>query len=176
MATEWISRTSGRIRFTLRLCRLPMKSQVKRVAVALALGLEVLEAVLADQLDPGLGERPHLLGGTYLVAARISTSAPQRSRTRSRLRRTVAGVDVADRLRPSIQTSPAWRPVRPPSRRWEKKSSGSQLVQRPLDSTALDPGAREQAARDLGQVEHAARRRPRRRARANAASTSSPTS
>ena len=29
-ASEWISRTSGRIPFTLRLWRLPMKSQVKR--------------------------------------------------------------------------------------------------------------------------------------------------
>ena len=40
----------------------------------------------------------------------------------------------------SSQARPAWRPVRSPSRRWEKKSSGSQLVQSPADLDLLDPG------------------------------------
>src|ERR671914_60800 len=60
-AIEWISRTFGAMSFSLRLWMAPMKSQVKR--------------------SPG---------STYLVAASTSTSGPIRSRTRSRLRRTVS--------------------------------------------------------------------------------------
>ena len=48
------------------------------------------------------------------------------------------------------------RPVTPSSRRWEKKSSASQKVQRPGGLDRLDPGAGKQAPGDLGQVEHAA--------------------
>ena len=55
----------------------------------------------------------------------------------------------------SIQARLPIRPARPWSRRWEKKSSGSQEVQRPADSTGT-AGAGEQAAGDLGKVEHAA--------------------
>ena len=63
------------------------------------------------------------------------------------------------------------------SRRWEKKSSGSQLVQSPADSTSLDPGSREQPARDLGQVEHPpGRRSPSPSVARRRSSTSSPTS
>jgi hypothetical protein len=35
------------------------------------------------------------------------------------------------------QASPAWRPVTPPSRRWEKNSSGLQLTHNP--ATAMSP-------------------------------------
>ena len=111
------------------------------VAAALVLGLEVLEAVLADQLDPGLGERVHLLGDDVLgrredldlrPAALAHPLEVARARPRGRCRGSAQA---------SIQTSPAWRPVRPASRRWEKNSSGLQLVQRPAASTASTPAA-----------------------------------
>ena len=45
------------------------------------------------------------------------------------------------------------RPVRPRSRRCEKKSSGSQLVQWPVRSTVSIPAAREAALDRLGEIE-----------------------
>ena len=126
------------------------------IAPALALRLQVLQPVLADQRRPrprpGRPSRP-----------RARTWSPRGSpppgrrleRTRSRLRRTPdrgrrSGSAIAVR-----QTSPAWRPVTPLSRRWEKKSSALHFVQRSADSTSADTGAVEQAARHLGQIEHA---------------------
>ncbi len=54
------------------------------VAVECVLRGEILGAVLADDLDPGLGERAQVLGGsTYLVAATIVTSGPSSLRMRS---------------------------------------------------------------------------------------------
>ena len=132
-----------------------MKSQAKASPASVALGLEVLKAVLADQLDPRLGEALELLGDDVLgrgqdldvwPAALAHPLEVARARPRDR---------CPGSAQASIHARPAWRPVRPASRRWEKKSSGSQLVHRPLDSTGADARAVEQAARDLGQVEHA---------------------
>ena len=100
-------------------------------------------------VTPGLGEHAHLLGRDVLdrredldVLARRS-----RARTRARLSATRPRVEPADQLR---HASPAWRPVTPRSRRWEKKRSRI--------------ARRAQAA----VVDLLRRRRPRRRARATA--------
>ena len=63
----------------LDLVRLQAADEVpaERVAVDGVLRLEVLRAVLADDLDPGLGERPPCRrAATYFVAATIVTSGP----------------------------------------------------------------------------------------------------
>ena len=110
-----------------------MKSQVEaRRRQRSCLRLEVLEPVLADQLDAGLGERAHL------VRRRRTWSRPGSRRPRPRARapargcaRTTSG--SMPRISSAIcsHATPAWRPVSPPSRRWEKNRSGLQLVQRP---------------------------------------------
>ena len=122
--------------------------------------------------DAGLGQRAHLL--QRHVLGRRRGSRPRRRRpARASLE---VGRDLGRRRcrgsAPATSASPARSRRCPPggrcgraSRRWEKKSSGSQLVQRPADSTRSTPAARQQPPRDLGQVEHAARRRSRRRGR-----------
>ena len=61
VATEWIRRQTGSSCFTLRLCRLPMKSQANESPQRSLLRRQVLLAVLADEGHPGLGEDAHLL-------------------------------------------------------------------------------------------------------------------
>ena len=63
-------------------------------ADALLLGLQVLKAVLADQLHPGLGERAHLLGGDVLGRRQDLHLRAAASRTRSRFCADPLGVDV----------------------------------------------------------------------------------
>ncbi len=78
------------------LAALEMADEVpgERAGVRLRLRDEVLRAVLADELDAGLGEHGELLDGTYLTAARICTPTGSRpvaaisDRTRSRFART----------------------------------------------------------------------------------------
>ena len=170
MATEWIRRTSGSTCLDLAALEVADEVPGERVAPPLALRLEVLQAVLADERRPRPPRAPpSRRAGTYLVAARISTPGPARSRTRSRLARMTPA--SSPRISPGIahpsplQTSPAWRPVRPPSRRCEKNSSGLQLVQSSRLVDRADPGvARAGAARPrAGRASSPSR--PRRRAR-----------
>ena len=138
------------------------------VAVRALLRLEVLEPVLADQLDPGLGEhrqlgRVDVLGRRQDLDLRAAALAHPfevaRAPARDRVPRIGSAIDGVGPDRP------AWRPVRSPSRRWEKKSSGSQLVHRSDD---LDLGRRRRA-RAAGARPRpgraCARRRSRRRGR-----------
>ena len=69
----------------LDLVRLEAADEVpaERVAVLGVLGLEVLHAVLADHLDPGLGEDARSPSATYFVAATTVTPGPTSARTRS---------------------------------------------------------------------------------------------
>ena len=69
----------------LRLVRLQVPDEVpaERVAVLGVLALEVLRAVLADDLDPGLDEHSHSSSETYFVAATIVTPGPTSARMRS---------------------------------------------------------------------------------------------
>ena len=136
---------------------------LERVAPALLLGLQVLQPVLADQRHAGLGERAHLVAGHVLgrredldLRARRSRAPAPGSRGRA-----------PGRARGSAQPSqaPAWRPVRSPSRRWEKKSSGLQLVHSPLTSTARRRRARGGVARPRAGRACGRRRRPLRAAR-----------
>ena len=86
-----------------------MKSQVNSAAVVGLLGEQVLHAVLADQLDAGLRQRGQItgldvLGGGEDLDLRADSLAHP--------------VEVSLQL---FNThSPAWRPVTPSSRRWEK--------------------------------------------------------
>ena len=69
-----------------RLAALQVADEVpaEGVAVARVLRLEILRAVLADDLDAGLGERrPCPRAETYFVAATTVTPGPTSSRMRS---------------------------------------------------------------------------------------------
>src|SRR5205807_3488265 len=95
------------------------------------LRLEVLPAVLPDQLDARLGEHGQLLGGHVLGRREdLDGALPIDLRRR-------AGAGGVDLLPQALQVgahalgaqtgdqlshaTPAWRPARGPSRRWEKK-------------------------------------------------------
>ena len=111
---------------TLRLWSWPMKCQRKRVGPGRGLGLELLRAVLAEQRDAGLGEHAEVLDvdvldrGEQLDVAGIAARARARRRRspRARGRRSRARAPASS----ARHTTPAWRPVTPPSRRWEKNS------------------------------------------------------
>ena len=172
LSTEWISRTRGSTSFVLRLWRWPMKSQVKRSPQRSCLAISAWAVFSPTSVTPASASAPISSTGTYLVAARTSTSAASRPARGAGARRCdpapptrraphPAGVEL---LYLASQASPAWRPVRPPSRRWEKNSSGWQLVQRPGERHVLARraprarGARRAAGR-------ASARRGRRRGR-----------
>ena len=90
---------------------------------------------------------------TYLVAARISTPGPQRSRTRSRLRRTVAGSmsRIGSGIDPGeAALAPGAPGVAPVGEEQLRVAARAEVAR--LDR--LDPGRGEQPARDLRQVEH----------------------
>ena len=163
---------------TLRLCRWPMKSQVSS-GWAAALACEVLGAVLADERDARLGERAELVErhvldrGEQLDVARVAPGggdlvADARQVRRARGRRRGRGSAAATR-------SPPGGPVTPPSRRWEKKRSGSHIVQSPQSWTSSTPACVEPLARDRLEVDAsraaraAARRGPPRRPRSSTA-------
>ena len=98
---------------------------------ALGLGLELLGAVLAHDRQAGLGDHAELLErdvlhrGEQLDLGRVAAGLLRRrgdlladalGRGAHRL-----GLQAGDQAR---HTTPAWRPVTPRSRRWEKNSSG----------------------------------------------------
>ena len=167
-ATEWISRTCGTIARTRRLCSWPMKSHSNSSPCGRDLRLR----------DPARGSRrparrrpaPAPAGparDTYLVAASTSTS-PALARPRAggapprdllahprEVRADPLGAQVGDQLN---HATPAWRPARAPSRRWEKKRS-SQIVHA-ADVVAPRHARRQQPlARDRPQVDVPARAR-----------------
>src|SRR4249919_3321899 len=88
VATEWIRRTSGRIRLTLRLCRFPMKSQVKRSPHRSRFSSRSWRRFSPTNSTPASASAPMSSARMYLVAARTSISGPACSRVRSRLERT----------------------------------------------------------------------------------------
>ena len=142
-------------------------------------GEQVAVAPPAWRAGPGRGSRPPARCPASASAGRSSAShvldggagsrprGPIRSRTRSRF----APSPVQD---PSRTMMPAWRPVTPSSRRWEKYRSGSQLVQR---STCCDVARRpppRAAPRSPRAGRACARRRDARRRPRTRSSTSSP--
>ena len=151
------------------LAALQVADEVPREAAGRRAGLghQILGAVLPHERHAGLGERPAApRAGTYLIAARISTSAGSRP---------AAAISVADRGEVARATSsalqsvissttprPAWRPVTPWSRRWEKNSSGrAERAQADVVARRHPGAARSCCARDRLQIEVAARRAPR---------------
>ena len=117
LESEWQSSQSSFT--TVRLAALQVADEVpaEGVAVASVLGLEVLRAVLADDLDPGLGQRAQVL-------ERRRTSSPRRSSRRGRARLGCARSSRAPSQ--AIRPTTPCRPVPASSRRCEKKRSGWQ--------------------------------------------------
>ena len=148
-----------------------MKSQVSS-GVRLRLRLELLGAVLARECDAGLGEHAELLerdvldGGEDLDARRVAPGAGDLLAHALEVRAHALGVEAPDQLR---HATPAWRPVTPRSRRWEKKRSVVDRAQ-PAVVDVADARRREPLAGERLEVDACARCVP------NAAWTSSPTS
>src|SRR5919106_6366035 len=157
LATEWISLTSGRTDLTLRLCRLPMKSQTKRSPQRSRLASRSWSRFSPTSSTPPSASAPISSTGTYLVAARISTPEPARSRTRSRLRRTTSGSrsrsgsTIADPFPDQTGLPPS--PAVVATVREEQLRLAARAEPRRLDLVHAGPS--EQAVRDLGQIEHA---------------------
>ncbi len=94
---------------------------------------------------------------TYLTAASSSTSPGSRPARRAAavdLLADAGGVLAHPGRVQARHTTPAWRPVTPPSRRWEKnRSSPAQIVQSPVSWISSTPGLGEPVARDRREVE-----------------------
>ena len=115
------------------------------------LGLEVLGAVLAGELDPGLGERAELLERDVLDGRQDLHAAGQLLAHAREVLADAAGVEAGDQLRHAI---PACRPVTPPSRRCEKNRPNAAHR---AEAAVVHGGAVELGAQDLREVEVAAR-------------------
>ena len=87
--------------FALRLCRWPMKCQRNRLAVGCVLGLEVLRAVLAHDVDSSLGQCGHVVDGDVLRGGEIVTSGPTSSRTRASRAAICSADEAKDALCPA---------------------------------------------------------------------------
>ena len=146
-ATEWISSTYGRICLTLRLWSWPMKCQ-RKPGIGLGLGLELLGAVLAHQRQPGLLEHAQLLERDVLDRREqldVARVAARALRGVGDLRPHALGarphrleLEPGDQAR---HTTPACRPVTPPSRRWEKNRPNQHIVHSPTSWTSRTPAA-----------------------------------
>ena len=144
---------------TLRLWSWPMKCQRNSGwAVALAssswarfspssvspASCEDVEVLERDVLDGGeqldlVGAAAGLARGRLDLGPHALEPAPHR-----------LDLDAVDQAR---HTTPACRPVTPPSRRWEKNSPNQHIVHSPTSWTCSTPAACELVARDLRQVE-----------------------
>src|SRR5207248_6193393 len=108
---------------------------------------QLLRAVLPHEFYAALRERRQLVGGHVLdggedlhvagVAAACGDAFPHAFEVVP----DPLGAEVCELASHVSQTSPAWRPVTPLSRLWEKKSSGRQLVQRGNESIFVTPRA-----------------------------------
>src|SRR3954464_3630844 len=133
-----------------------MKSQVSS-GWAAALASRSWARFSPATVTPASASVPISSSGTYFTAASTSTSAGSRPPPRAppRLARSAprpgdfladavevradrARVEAVDQLR---HATPAWRPVTPRSRRWEKKRSGSWIVHSPPAWTVSTPAA-----------------------------------
>src|SRR4029079_15662191 len=100
-------------------------------------GGEILGAVLAEQRHARLGEHAELLERDVLDGRQQLRVADLRADTLRSLA-PPRGVEAGDQAR---HTTPAWRPVTPPSARWEKNRSGRQIVQTPRAGTSATPAS-----------------------------------
>src|SRR5919106_6475445 len=147
-AIEWISRTFGAMSFSLRLWMAPMKSHMKRSPCSSCLARRSWARFSPTSSMPASASAGRSAASTYLVAASTSTSGPIRSRTRSRLRRTVSASIQYDhsRLAPRDAVVPTVREV-------EVGVAAGAAVE-VLD--IRDAGGGEPGVDHLAQVEHAA--------------------
>src|SRR3954463_13366763 len=104
----------------------------ERPRMRLGLGGEGLRAVLAEQAPARLGEHLQLLQRHVLdrreqlrVADLLADAGGVLAHAR--------GVEPGDQAR---HATPAWRPVAPPSARWEKNRSARQIVHSPRSWTS----------------------------------------
>src|ERR1700754_1339702 len=128
----------------LDLARLQLADEVPAdLGVLAALGLEVLRAVLAEQVHARLAQRVELVDRHVLDRGEDLDLGRGPARLRDPLldalevRADLGGLEAGDQAR---HTTPAWRPVMPLSRRWLKKRS-SQIVQIPASSTSATPAS-----------------------------------
>ena len=142
------------------------------------LGDQVLRAVLADQRDAALGERPQLGHrqvldrGQDLDLRGIATGGGDLLADARQVGGDPLGGQAVDQVN---HATPAWRPVTPRSRRWEKNSVGSaQIVHIPMSATAPTPACA--SCRRAIALRSACAFRMAPGMPANAARTSSPTS
>ena len=173
LATEWIQRTCGSTCRTLRLCRWPMKSNVRRSPQRSCLATRSCARFSPASVMPGVGEHADLVerdvlhGGEDLDVRRVAPGA-----------RAGGGDLGADRPRGSRGPRSASRPWissamrRPPgARRPRPRGGGTRTARRRADRAqpgVVDLGhARllEDRARDGGEVGVRAAPRARRRAR-----------
>src|SRR3954468_4055009 len=100
--------------------------------------VEVLGAVLANHGHAGLGEHADLLECDVLDRGQHLHALADLVADSREVVGDAARVEAADQLR---HASPAWRPVTPRSRRWEKKRSASWIVHRPQSWTVSTPAS-----------------------------------
>src|SRR4051812_48373073 len=95
-----------------------------------ALGEQLLRAVLPHQLDAALGQRRQLVGGHVLDRGedlhvrRVATSCDDALTHPLEVVADELRAQARELARHVSQTSPAWRPVTPWSRRGEKNRGG----------------------------------------------------
>ena len=143
-----------------------MKSHVKRSRADRLLGDQLLDAVLADQLDARVGQHRQvggldvLDGGEQLDGRRpcgpsARAASAIAARAAARFSCTTASSTLMRAHSRDRRSRPGAR-CRAPSRRWEWKRSGSQIVHRPGDDDLARARALERAPR----ARRADRRRP----------------
>jgi len=136
------------------LAALEMADEVpgERAGVRLRLGHEVLGAVLAHQLDAGLGEHRELLDRHVLDrredlhVGRVAPGGGDLGADPLEVRADHVGPQSGDQLN---HTSPACRPVTPRSRRWEKNSASSEQIVHSSTSWTVSTPARSSWARAI---------------------------
>ena len=146
-ATEWISSTYGRICLTLRLWSWPMKCQ-RNSGWAVALASSSWARFSPTSVSPAscedveVLERDVLDGGEQLDLVRAAAGLP-----RGRLDLGPHALEPAphrldlDAVDQARHTTPACRPVTPPSRRWEKNSPNQHIEHSPTSWTSSTPAA-----------------------------------
>ena len=128
---------------TLRLWSWPMKCQRNAPGYAVAFASRSWARFSPTSVIPASASVPISSSGTYLTAARTSTRVRQLRADAREVLAHAAGVEAGDQTR---HTTPAWRPVTPPSRRWEKNRPSQHIVHRPTSCTVATPASRARRA------------------------------
>ena len=122
-ATEWISRTCGRHVLDLAALQLADEVPGEQVGVGRALVHQLLGAVHAHQLDSGLGQHRQLVGAHVLDRRQHGHAVADPLAHALEVAPHSVDLEPGERPPHVSHTSPAWRPVIPWSRRWEKNRS-----------------------------------------------------